>query len=86
MGQQHCFHAPGKSAVFLGWRLNRNGRTEIVYDDCQSTRLVWRADFDGNAESRLDEALSCAVAAGREKMIPTLFDELQKRAIFLSSL
>jgi hypothetical protein len=84
MGQKHCFHAPGKAADFLGWRLDRAGRTEIVYDDCAKTRMVWRAAFEGNADSRLDEALSCAVVAGHEKMIPTLFEELKKRAIEIS--
>lgn len=81
MGQEHCFHAPGKGAEFLGWRIDRSGRTEIVYDDCRKTRLVWRAAFQGNAALRLDEALSSAVGAGHEKMIPTLFEELKKRAI-----
>ena len=84
MGQQHCFHAPGKQTDFLGWRLDRQGRTEIVYDDCSRTRMVWRAAFEGNADVRLDEALSSAVAVGHDKMIPTLFEELKKRAIAIS--
>ena len=81
MGHQHCFHAPGKTPDFLGWRLYRQGRTEIVYDDCTSKRMVWRAVFEGEAGERLDEALSFAVEAGHDKLIPTLFEELKKRAI-----
>jgi hypothetical protein len=84
MGQEHCFHAPGKGADFLGWRIDRLGRTEIVYDDCHATRLVWRADFEGNADLRLDEALSAAVTVDHEKVIPTLFAELKKRSIAIS--
>lgn len=81
MGQEHCFHATGKTPEFLGWRLDRLGRTEIVYDDCQTTRIVWRAEFEGNGDLRLDEALALSVSAGHEKLIPTLMDELKKRAI-----
>ena len=84
MGQQHCFHAPGTNPDFLGWRLDRMGRTEIIYDDCQKTRMIWRAAFEGNADTRLDEALSSAVVVGHEKLIPTLFEELKKRAIAIA--
>lgn len=84
MGHEHCFHAPGSGAEFLGWRKDRVGRTEIVFDDCIRTRMIWRADFQGNADQRLDEALSQAVTAGRERMIPTLFEELRKRAILIT--
>ncbi len=80
-GQQHCFHAPGEKSDFLGWRIGRKGRTEIVYENCNATRFVWRADFEGNADLRLDEALSLSVNAGHERVIATLFEELKKRAI-----
>lgn len=86
MGQEHCFHAAGAQTDFLGWRVNRNGNTEIVYDDGRAKRLIWRAEFVGDARDRLDAALSSAVMAGHEKMIPTLFDELKKRAIALAPL
>jgi hypothetical protein len=84
MGQHHCFHAPGPQPDFLGWRLDRLGRTEIVYDDCGDTRMIWRAAFEGNADARLDEALSSAIMAGHGKLIPTLFEELKKRAIAIA--
>lgn len=86
MGQEHCFHSPGAGADFLGWRVNRNGKTEVVYDDGRAKRLIWRAEFTGDAQERLDAALSSAVTVGHEKMIPTLFDELKKRAIALAPL
>lgn len=84
MGQEHCFHAPGAGAEFLGWRKDRAGRTEIVFDDCIRTRLVWRAAFEGDAASRLDEALAEAVGAGPGRMIATLFEELRKRSIMIT--
>jgi hypothetical protein len=86
MGQQHCFHAAGKNADFLGWRLDRLGRTEIVYDDCRDTRIIWRAAFEGDAGTRLDEALASAVNVGHEKLLPTLFEELRKRSIDISKI
>lgn len=84
MGQEHCFHAPGGGADFLGWRRDQAGRIQIVYDDCRHTRMVWHAHAQGDADQRLDEALSQAVTAGHERMIPTLFEELRKRAIGIS--
>ncbi len=86
MGQEHCFHAPGAGADFLGWRVTRAGKTEVIYDDGHAKRLIWRAEFTGDAQERLDAALASAVAAGRDKLIPTLFDELKKRSIGLAQL
>ncbi len=84
MGQEHCFHAPGAGTDFLGWRVNRKGKTEVIYDDGLSRRLVWHAEFVGDAGSRLDDALASVVSSGHDRMIPTLFEELKKRSIALA--
>ena len=79
MGHQAAFHAPHGGADFLGWRKTRLGATEIVYDDGVTRRMVWRvADADAS-EARLSDALRAAVGAVR--VLPTLYDELKKRAI-----
>lgn len=78
MGLQAAFHAPHGGADFLGLR-TRAGRTEIVYDDGVARRMVWRV-ADGRAdERRLSDALQAAV--GSLRVLPTLYDELKKRAI-----
>ncbi|MFN3576860.1 MAG: hypothetical protein ACK4TJ_07765 [Tabrizicola sp.] len=79
MGLQHTFHAPHGGADFLGWRKNRHGRTEIVYDDGVARRMVWRVASDDPSEARIAEALR--VAVGSIRVVPTLYDELKKRAI-----
>ena len=79
MGQQASFHAPHGGADFLGWRKNRSGATEIVYDDGVTRRMVWRVAKGGDSEARLSDALRVAVGAVR--VLPTLYDELKKRAI-----
>lgn len=79
MGQQTSFHAPYGGADFLGWRKTRTGATEIVYDDGVACRMVWRAKMDPGSESRLSDALQ--VAVGSLRVLPTLYDELKKRAI-----
>lgn len=78
MGQQASFHAPHGGADFLGWR-KRAGMTEIVYDDGVARRMVWRVYGDRADERRLSDALQAAV--GSLRVIPTLYDELKKRAI-----
>ncbi len=57
MGQT-AFHAPYGGTVFLGFRKNRAGTTEIVYDDGVSRRLVWRVTQALSDEGRLSDALS----------------------------
>ena len=78
MGLQTTFHAPHGGADFLGWRKARNGATEIVYDDGVTRRMVWRVANPAN-EARIVEALRVSVASLR--IVPTLYDELKKRAI-----
>lgn len=78
MGLQSTFHAPNGGADFLGWRKSRSGNTEIVYDDGVTCRMVWRVAAPAN-EARIAEALRVSVASLR--VVPTLYDELKKRAI-----
>lgn len=78
MGLQTTFHAPHGGADFLGWRKARNGTTEIVYDDGVARRIVWRV-ANPTKEERIVEALR--VAVGSLRVVPTLYDELKKRAI-----
>ena len=79
MGTQTTFHAPGKGADFLGWRVSRAGLTEIVYEDGAAHRMVWRVSSGAGDQALLSEALQVAVKAGR--VVPTLIEELKKRAI-----
>jgi hypothetical protein len=79
MGTQTTFHAPGKGAEFLGWRVSRQGSTEIVYEDGAAHRMVWRVCSGSGSETALSEALELAASAVR--VLPTLIVELQKRAI-----
>jgi hypothetical protein len=79
MGHQSSFHAPHGGADFLGWRKNRHGDTEIVYDNGVTRRMVWRVATDGSSEARISEALR--VAVGSLRVVPSLYDELKKRAI-----
>ena len=78
MGHQTTFHAPHGGADFLGWR-KRAGETEIVYDDGVTRRMIWRVAKGAGAEARISDALR--VAVGAQKIVPTLYDELKKRAI-----
>lgn len=78
MGLQTTFHAPNGGADFLGWRKARNGQTEIVYDDGVTRRMVWRV-ASASTEARIVDALRVSVSSLR--VLPTLFDELKKRAI-----
>ena len=79
MGHQTVFHAPHGGADFLGWRKARSGATEIVYDDGVARRMIWRVATNDPSEARIAEALRVAVGAIR--IVPTLYDELKKRAI-----
>lgn len=79
MGQQATFHAPHGGADFLGWRKARSGVTEIVYDDGVTRRMIWRVAGTSPNERRLSEALRVAVGAVR--VVPTLYEELKRRAI-----
>lgn len=78
MGYQTAFHAPN-SAHFLGYRKTREGRTEVVYDDGVSRRMVWRLDPRTVDEARLSDALSSAVGALR--VVPALMTELRRHSI-----
>lgn len=77
MGQAF-FHAPHGGADFLGIRQTRNGATEIVYDDGVTRRMVWRVEGEAQ-DGKLSDALR--VAVGSLRVVPTLYDELKKRAI-----
>lgn len=79
MGLQTSFHAPNGGADFLGWRKTRAGTTEIIYDDGVTRRIVWRVASEAASETRIVDALRLAVSALR--VVPTLYDELKKRAI-----
>ena len=79
MGHQASFHAPHGGADFLGLRTNRLGATEIVYDDGVARRMVWRVSAGEGKDARLTDALRVAVSSLR--VVPTLYDELRKRAI-----
>lgn len=79
MGHQAAFHAPHGGGDFLGMRTARNGTTEIVYDDGVARRMVWRVAGEAVNEARLSDALRVAVSSLR--VVPTLYDELKKRAI-----
>lgn len=79
MGTQHSFHAPGKGADFLGWRISRAGLTEIVYEDGQAQRIVFRVCNGACDDAEMDQMLESAVRANR--VVPALMDELKKRAI-----
>lgn len=78
MGHQSSFHAPHGGASFLGWRV-RAGETEIVYDDGVTRRMIWRVAAGAGKEGRISDALR--VAVGAQRIVPTLYDELKKRAI-----
>ena len=79
MGLQSTFHAPHGGADFLGWRKTRAGTTEIIYDDGVARRMVWRVASSDPSEDRIADALR--VAVGSLRVVPTLYDELKKRAI-----
>lgn len=78
MGTQTTFHAPGNGSDFLGWRVSRAGTTEIVYEDGAARRMIWRVCSNAD-EVGMAEAMQLAVRANR--VVPTLMDELKKRAI-----
>ncbi|MEO6301357.1 MAG: hypothetical protein ABIV25_15560, partial [Paracoccaceae bacterium] len=69
----------GRGSDFLGWRISRAGNTEIVYEDGAAHRMVWRVASTDPDESSMAEAMQLAVLADR--VVPTLIDELKKRAI-----
>lgn len=79
MGQAF-FHSPSGGADFLGVRRASNGRTEIVYDDGVARRIVWRVEGQP-AAGLLTDALR--VAVGSLRVVPTLHEELKKRAILV---
>ena len=81
MGLQSTFHAP-KGADFLGWRVSRAGRTEIVYEDGAAHRQVWRLT-EGAPDQDLVDAMQVAVQSAH--VVPRLMDELKKRAIAVES-
>lgn len=79
MGYDTSFHASRGGADFLGWRKNRQGGTEIVYDDGITRRMVWRVAMLAPDEAGIADALRVAVESMR--VLPALYDELKKRAI-----
>ncbi len=78
MGLQTTFHAPA-GGDFLGWRKHRSGATEIVYEDGAAHRMVFRLDSPTQDDDQVAEA--CSVAVCRPHVLPSLFEELKKRAI-----
>ena len=84
MGSQTTFHAPGQGTDFLGWRISRAGKHEIVYEDGAAHRLVWRVASVMADEADLVEALKVAVNSAR--VVPSLQQELKKRAIAVESI
>ena len=84
MGSQSTFHAPMGSSDFLGWRISRAGQHEIVYENGAAHRRVWRISSDVTDEADLAEALQVAVRA--ERVLPSLLEELTKRAIAVESI
>ena len=82
MGQA-AFHALHGGSVFLGFRKNRSGATEIVYDDGVARRMVWRVTQALADEARLSEALARAV--NQTRVLPALYAELKKRAIMVEA-
>jgi hypothetical protein len=83
MGTQTFFHAPHGGADFLGWR-KRRGETEIVYDDGVARRMIWRVSGPVASDARISDALQ--VAVGSARIVPTLYDELKKRAIAIEKI
>ena len=81
MGHQAFFHAPHGGADFLGLRTNRLGGTEIVYDDGVARRMVWRISQGETKDGKIIDAMR--VAVGSLRVVPTLYDELKKRAIVI---
>jgi len=75
MGLQTTFHAANGGA-FLGWRLDRTGHTEIVYENDHQRRVL---RLDHQPDQNLVEAMQAAV--GARHVLPRLFDEFKKRAI-----
>lgn len=80
MGLQSTFHAP-HGADFLGWRLDRTGHTEIVYENDHQRRVLRLAE--ARPDANLVEALQAAV--GARHVLPRLIAELKKRAIAVES-
>lgn len=78
MGLEGSFHAPDGAADFLGWR-QRQGTTEIIYDDGGARRIIWRAEGADLSPARLSEALREAVS--KPRILTSLYEELKKRAI-----
>ena len=78
MGLQTTFHAPN-GADFLGWRLDRTGHTEIVYENDRQRRILRLSE--AMPDESLVEAMQLAV--GSRHVLPRLIDELKKRAILV---
>ena len=74
-----AYHSAHGGTNFLGLRRTPKGTMEIVYDDGVARRMIWRVATDDPSEARIAEALR--VAVGSIRVVPTLYDELKKRAI-----
>lgn len=85
MGIQTSFHAD--QGEFLGLRLSRRGIVEIVYDNGPAQRQIWRIASDARLSAAQEENLSdvLRIAAASPRVLPTLHQEMKKRAITLES-
>ena len=73
------FHSSRGGFDILGLRKAASGSIEIVYDDGVTRRMIWRVAAAAGSEGRISDALR--VAVGAHRILPTLYDELKKRAI-----
>lgn len=78
MGRALSFSTSHGGGDVLALRHDRSGQPQIIYDDGVGRRIVWQVLSPG-AESRIIEALR--IAATRLKIVPSLLEELKKRAI-----
>ena len=78
----HSFHS-ACGTDFLGLRRGRRGESEIVYDNGQAQRLVWRVIDELSDDLPVREALQRAVEEVR--VLPALFTELRNRAISIEA-
>ena len=83
---QTSFHAD--HGEFLGLRLSRGGRLEVVYDNGPAMRRVWRVTSPHQSspeqEAFLSDALRTAAAAS-PRVLPALHQALKKHAITLEA-
>jgi hypothetical protein len=83
MAHIEAFHSSRGGYHFLGLRQGRGGGVEIVYDDGVTRRLVWRVKTPGASMAGIGDALR--VAVDHLRVVPTLQNELRKRAISIEA-